>query len=175
MNATTSKQQVSGLFKPLIGQLVWNVRGGHGSFITLEFGEPHLSVREPVEPNHARGARVQRALRRRRVSILGDWSLFVQYCDWKISVADGSVDSQSIGTSSNECLADLDGQRLVSLESAARFNSWKFQFDLGGMLEVWPSAAYGPTDDLWHLATWNDGTAALTADGTVVEATPRQN
>lgn len=168
MSVSTPMQKVQGLFRPLIGQLVWNVRGGYGSFLTLEFGKPHMSVREPTGPNPESDARVQRNLRRRHVSILGDWHLFIQYCDWKISVADGSLDSQSIGTSPDECLIDLDGQRLVSLEGASLPNSWKFQFDLGGELEVWPSAEYEATDDLWHLRSWNGDIAALQSDGTIV-------
>lgn len=164
----TTPRQVQDLFRPLLGQLVWNVRGGYGSFLTLEFGKPHLSVREPMEPNPEGDARVRRALRRRRVSILGDWHLFIQYCDWRISVAGGSLDSQSIGSFPDECLADLDGQRLVSLESGSLPNSWKFQFDLGGVLELWPSTAYAATDDLWHLRSWNGDIAALQGDGAIV-------
>ena len=82
-------------------------------------------------------------------------------------MAGGSVDSQSIGTAPDECLADLDGQRLVSLDNGPLPNSWKFQFDLGGVLEVWPWTAYEPTDDLWHLRSWNDDIAALQSDGTI--------
>lgn len=174
MSVTTPRQQIQGLFRPLIGQLAWNVRGGYGSFLTLEFGKPHIVVREPIVPSPGRSERVQRALRRRRVYVVGDWSLFIQYCDWKISVADGSLDSQSIGTAPDECLADLDGQRFVSLDSGPLPNSWKIQFDLGGTLEVWPSTAYEATDDLWHLRSWNGDIAALQSDGTITfeKATP---
>jgi hypothetical protein len=55
----------------------------------------------------------------------------------KISVSDGSCDSESFDwRQPDECLRDLDGQRLVSVGGGALPNSWKFAFDLGG---VWSS------------------------------------
>jgi hypothetical protein len=168
VNTKTSTQQAKNLFRPLLGQLAWRVRGGYGSFLTLEFGAPHLAVREPITPKHARSKNVKRVLRRRHVSILGDWHLWIQYCDWKITVAGGSLDSETIGTSSPEdCLFDLDGQRLISVESGTLPNSWQFQFDLGGALELWPSATYEPHDHLWSLHPWDGDIASLQADGTL--------
>jgi hypothetical protein len=168
MSVMATTQQVQDLIRPLIGQGAWNVRGGYGSFLTLEFGKPHVAIREPIKPNLESSARVQRNLRRRRIFVQGDWHLWIQYCDWKISVAEGSLDSGSANISSDECLLDLDGQRLVSVESGALPNSWKFAFDLGGELELWPSVTYAPTDDLWSLHRWNGDIAALRSDGTVV-------
>jgi hypothetical protein len=43
----TPTQQVQDLFKPLLGQFAWSVDGGVGSMLTLEFGAPHIIVREP--------------------------------------------------------------------------------------------------------------------------------
>jgi hypothetical protein len=34
-------------------------------------------------------------------------------------------------------------------------NSWRFDFDLGGALELWPSTEYEPTDNLWSLYRWS--------------------
>jgi hypothetical protein len=167
MTVIASTQQIQNLFKPLKGQMAWNVRGGHGSFLTFEFGEPHVSVREPIVPQPTSSARAQRNLKRRQVSIVGDWHLFVQYCDWKISVVEGSLDSKAVTSSHDECLADLDGQRLVAVASGPLPNSWKFEFDLGGLLEIRPSATYEPTDDMWSLHRWNGDIAAVQNDGTL--------
>jgi hypothetical protein len=172
----TPAQQIQDLFRPVIGQLAWSVRGGHGSFLTLEFGKPHIAIREPIEAKPERSARVRRQLARRRVHIVGDWHLWIQYSDWKLSAADGSLDRASIGASPDECLLDLDGQRLVAVESGALPHSWTFKFDLGATLQVWPSTAYAPTDDQWSLHGWNGDVgdlriiAALRGDGTVVVA-----
>lgn len=167
----TPATRIQDLFKPLLGQLAWGVRCGYGSFLTLEFGKPHIAVKEPIVASPGSSERVRRALRRRRVSAVGDWHLWIQYCEWKISVVDGSQDSRSVGISADECLLDLDGQRLVSMATGSLPNSWKFAFDLGGALEVWPSTEYEATDDMWSLYGWNgDGgdlrfIAALRSDG----------
>ena len=50
MPSVTPTQQIQDLFKPLLGQFAWNVRGGVGSMLTLEFGAPHIIVREPDRP-----------------------------------------------------------------------------------------------------------------------------
>src|SRR4029450_2184389 len=50
---------------PLHGLPCWNVRRGFASFMTFEFGNPHLDVMEPKEPQFAVSARVRRVLRSR--------------------------------------------------------------------------------------------------------------
>ena len=40
--------------------MAWNVRCGHGSFLTMEFGQPHIAVREPVVASPGRSDRVRR-------------------------------------------------------------------------------------------------------------------
>jgi hypothetical protein len=52
-------------------------------------------------------------------------------------VSDGSCDSESFDwRRSDECLRDLDGQRLVGVGGGSLPNSWKFEFDLGGIFEL---------------------------------------
>jgi hypothetical protein len=34
--------------RSILGKPCWNVKRGHGSFLTLEFGQPHLVVWEPL-------------------------------------------------------------------------------------------------------------------------------
>jgi hypothetical protein len=128
--------------------------------LTLEFGAPHVIVREPIVPRAATSERVRRLLRRRHITVVGDWDLFIQYCDWKISVSAGSSDSESFDwRRPDECLRDLDGQRLVGGGSLP--NSWKFEFDLGGVLELRPSTEYKATNDLWGLYRWDGDTQNL--------------
>jgi hypothetical protein len=125
--------------------------------LTLEFGAPHLSVREPIVSRAATSERVRRNLRRRQISVVGDWHLWIQYCDWKISVADGSADSENFDwRQPDECLRDLDGQRLLGVGGGSSPNSWTFEFELGDVLELWPSTEYEATDDLWRLYSWDD-------------------
>lgn len=175
MPVMTTTQQVQDLFKPLLGHAAWSVRGGVGSMLTLEFGAPHIIVREPKVPNPKRSERVRRLLGRRHVSVRGDWHLWIQYCEWKITVSDGSCDSEGFAwRQPDECLADLDGQRLIGVGGGSLPNSWRFEFDLGGTLELWPSTEYEATDNLWSLYRWNANpeesrfVAAMQSDGDLV-------
>ncbi|MGA8653558.1 MAG: hypothetical protein WB677_23615 [Xanthobacteraceae bacterium] len=139
----------------------------------MEFGQPHIAVREPVVASPGRSDRVRRDLGRRRVFVVGDWHLWIQYSNWKVSFAGYSVDNRNADLRSNECLLDLEGQRLVSVEPGPLANAWAFAFDLGGTLEIWSSAEYAASDDLWSLQRWNDDIAALRGDGTLVFEKPQ--
>jgi hypothetical protein len=44
----------------------------------MEFGAPHLVVREPITPSLDSSDRVKRILRRRRVDVTGDWHFWVE-------------------------------------------------------------------------------------------------
>src|SRR5665213_1331063 len=59
-------------FLPIVGQVAWSVRRGYGTFLTMEFGSPHLIIREPIVASSDASDRVKRNLAKRRVSIVGD-------------------------------------------------------------------------------------------------------
>src|SRR5215213_6024148 len=71
-------------FAPLIGLAAWSVRIGHGSFLTLEFGTPHLSVREPIVAKPGASEKVRKALARRRVRPVGEWHLWIYCWHWRV-------------------------------------------------------------------------------------------
>jgi hypothetical protein len=118
-------KQISDLFRPLIGQLFWCVRRGHGSFLTMEFGLPHLSVREPISASSTSSERVRKNLNRRRVFVVGDWHFWIKYGEWTISTANYSLESKSNSDASGEhCLEELDGQILISAASGEVSIRW---------------------------------------------------
>jgi len=155
--------QVFDLWSPLIGRLAWGVRRGHGSFVTMEFGLPHLVVREPME-SRSRFSKVQRLLKRRAVYVEGDWHFSIVYGDWKLTTVNGVLSSEDGPNSAlDEVLHDLDGQRLISLERGDRPASYVWKFDLGGILEISPSVDI--PDDLWTLHRFNKDIIACGPDG----------
>jgi hypothetical protein len=159
-------KQISEVFMPLIGRPVWNVRRGHGSSLTLESGEPHLSVREPIA-SASSSAKVQSILRRRRVFVVGDWHFLVLYGEWELSTVSGVLGSRTCpGSPNDECLADLDGQKLLSVGHGRLPSALVLTFDLGAKLEIWPSAEI--PDDQWSLHGWDGNIAACQSDGTLV-------
>jgi hypothetical protein len=159
-------KRIKEFFAPFIGQLVWQVRRGHGSSLTMEFGTPHLSVREPIVARPESSRRVRRNLQRRHVDVTGDWHFWVQYGDWKISTVEGILTSNhGPGSQLDECLRDLEGQRLVSVDPGARERSCAFSFDLGGILEIWSSTEI--PDDQWSLYSWDGDIVTCQNDGTL--------
>ena len=159
--------QLNEFFTPFIGQVVWQVRRGHGSFFTMEFGAPHLAVREPVEASPERSETIRRNLRRRDVIVTGDWHFWVQYGGWRISTGDGVLTSDDpAGTQGDECLRDLDGQKLVSVDIDVSRRSCMFKFDLNADLEIWPSLEIA--EDQWSLYSWSGEIVTFSHDGLLI-------
>jgi hypothetical protein len=107
------------------GTPCWNVKPGFGSFVTLEFGRPHLVVNEPRSATALAGAsrRVRRRLTRRRVCVRGRWRPWIYCCDWEARVG-GAIrgDSSSARRRASGGEA-LDGLRLL-VECAIRMIGW---------------------------------------------------
>lgn len=152
------------VWKPLIGQIVWSVRRGVGTSITMEFGEPHLSIREPISPRLGHSERILQALKRRRVFVTGDWHFWIEYGYWRLTTDSGILEYSTARSSSiEECLADLDGQRLASTGIGTLPHSWIFHFDLNARLEIWPSKEIPDTQ--WSLHHWDGEIVACESNG----------
>ncbi len=128
--------QIAAAFKPILGRPAWQVKKGYGSFLTLEFCEPRLEIREPRENKH---------FRNRNVTVRGEWHLWVYCCDWKI-VIDGKrlAHSESDEEAIAQATARLDGQCLKELWMEPETVVTHFQFDLGGILTT---LSYDDDDD----------------------------
>jgi hypothetical protein len=104
-------------FLPMVGQFVWCVRRHDGTFLTMEFGSPHLTVREPIAASSGAPQEVKKQLARRRISIVGDWHLWIMYAEWEIHTASYSMRSQDVEFALIEAaLNELDGQILLSAD-----------------------------------------------------------
>jgi len=67
---------IGSVFADVVGQSCWNVRPGYGSAFMMEFGAPHLEVREPTE-SRSKSEKVRKLHARRRVWIKGDGSFSI--------------------------------------------------------------------------------------------------
>ena len=135
-------------FRPFVGLLIWGCRRDHGSFLSFQFGAPHLTVREPITPSAEVSPRVARTLARRRVSMQGDWSLLVLNCDWFLEV-DGKEFRSDLDDLSvvDEYMPSVDGQRFVSPEWMESEKVVTLNFDLGASLRLAPSSEADASDD----------------------------
>ncbi len=141
------------IVKTLLGQLAWHVERGHGSFITMQFGDPVLEVREPKVGKKVDSEKVTRLLACRKVSVLGAFHLWVQYADWEIIcqkrlIAHSKIKKLDLDSG----LKILDGQRLLSVSSENARSSVVFKFDLESELIV----TYGSYEESQPLVSFYD-------------------
>jgi hypothetical protein len=160
------EREIRELLQQLVGQLVWLAKRGHGTFITIEFGEPHLVVREPIK-SKSEMPRVVRLLARRQVFIHGDLSLFIQDSRWSISTKDRTVGLDTSETEVAEMLRDVDGQRVTAVNFAEADTT--LEFDLGATVRlgksIFPTDARSP---LWSLTRFGSPGLSLLNDGSIV-------
>lgn len=126
------------LFRPLIGLPCWNVKQGYRSFLTFEFGDPSLEIREPREAPQA-SPRVREIFARRKVTVRGQWHLWIYCCGWQIQV---SGEALACHESADDKIAaaceKLDGQALRKVALGPNMGGTRFWFDLGGLLTTEP-------------------------------------
>jgi hypothetical protein len=108
----------------------WRVSTGWGSFLTFEFGEPHLDIREPSVSKGNVSEKVRKHLARQHVSIKGDWHLWIYCCDWTV-LRRKKLIGKSTSLSTYQKAADfLDGQKLVRFSLVPKETHCIFEFDL---------------------------------------------
>lgn len=143
--------EIEQLFQPLIGQLAWSVKRGHGSFLTLEFGRPHLAVREPIRTKSA-DAKIRAGLENRRVSCSGQWGLWVTHSYWKIAAKGKTRDHRDEHAKVDEVLQLIDGQKLLGAKFSSKNKMLTMRFDLGGNVQIWlPQKLEDRGNEMWAL------------------------
>jgi len=154
-----AEELLQSAFSPIYGLPCWSVKHGHGSFLTLEFGEPSLCIREPHKNPSSLPRSIRGALGRRLVYPRGQWHLWIYCCWWQVTVEEEFIgNSASDNTLINSSVDALNGQRLLKLFRGAGPASWSFEFDLGAMLSTRPYNS----DDQWYL--YEPGGTVITAN-----------
>jgi hypothetical protein len=125
-------------FEPICGKPCWEVKQGHGSFLTLEFGTPKLFVGEVRErPRKRRLVKIWKSVSPRQVFVHGEWHLWIYCCEWKLTLGLGrlaNVHSESSKRQIAAALRILNGQDLTKVSINPKAGSSIFEFDLGGKL-----------------------------------------
>jgi len=155
------------LFAPVIGQPMWAACRTHGSCMFLEFGEPHLHIREPMPSSTVPALRDRRLVRPK-----GAWSLLVEYCDYEIEaggrrITEADTDPGAIAA----CFRLLEGQKLAAVRPGTQPYSVELLFDLGGHMAMRPTGDphFGAGDSQWML-TLPDGRSVGYTNGGALDA-----
>lgn len=130
--------QINRSFEPLYGKPCWGVQRGYGSFLTMEFGRPHLQTREPQVALTHLSRRVRASLARRLAIVHGDWHLWIYCCDWVVRHGAKVIGDSSSARRIDRAVVFLNGQKLSSVGFRGQGASTLFRFDLGGELETNP-------------------------------------
>jgi len=122
------------VFGKLYGKPCWGVTNWYGSGIHIEFGTPHLDIREPRTAGPMVSRRVREGLAKRLVLVHGDWHLCINVCGWEISQKGKRFGTSRSRSDLQRIVASLNGQKLIRFSFRSRGNDCIFQFDLGGLL-----------------------------------------
>jgi hypothetical protein len=149
-------------FAKLYGKPCWGVTQGYGSSLTLEFGEPHLEIREPIVAGPRATKRVRAILAKRGAVLHGDWHLWIYCCDWEVTHKGKRIGSSASSDAQIQCAAHaLNGEKLVRFTLLPRGMQSIFEFDLGGVLKTSP---YSKKDEQWLLYEPTGKVLSLRAD-----------
>jgi hypothetical protein len=160
--ATASDGVFERVFRKIYGKPCWGVKQGYGSFLTFEFGRPHLVVREPIAASKSASIKVRRSLARRQVHPRGQWHLWIYCCNWKVFFNGKRAGDDSTNVRIRRAAKLLDGQKLMQFSISRRKLECVFQFDLGGTLITRP---YEKSCEQWLLYEPSGKVLVLRADG----------
>lgn len=155
---------VSKSINELRGKPCWGLKWDCQLNISMNFGDPVLTVDEPRK-SKSKMRSVRELFARRLVTVRGRWWLWLQVAHWTIDIngtrlADGSSSFRRISMA----LAKLKGQILTRATIDAQTGATRFDFDLGGVLTIRRYRRY-PDDELWMLYKPNGYVLTIRGDG----------
>ncbi|MBF0223972.1 MAG: hypothetical protein HQK76_00830 [Desulfobacterales bacterium] len=148
------------IFSELIGKPSWNVKKGHGSFITFEFGKPFVEIGEVFETSMP----FKFTYQSRHSYVHGEWHLWIYMCNWIVSYKDNEIcHSESEDLEIHRACGFLNGQSIKSV-SLNPDGSTCFLFDLNGCLLTIPYAEETEPNDTWLLYRPDNKVFSLRSD-----------
>lgn len=153
---------------PFLGQPVWGAQQGYGSFLSLEFCDPELIVRE--WQSDGKGLR-------RQAHVRGRWHIWIYCCEWRFTAhGDQIAWSEDARDDIARAMGMLNGQNLNGISLDPEAGKSRFTFDLGGQLETWPTGD-DATEEQWFIYGLGD-VFGFRADGSYSKQpgdTPRES
>lgn len=130
---------VKAAFEPFLGKPSWLVKHGHGSFVTLEFGEASVEVGESRLRRWRPRQGDPEMFMGRSAHVHGEWHLWIYCCLWSLSVEGRELaHCESDDITIARALVVLEGQALANVEADVDGRS-TFSFDLGCVLSTKPA------------------------------------
>lgn len=156
-----------GYFRKVSGLPCWGVQSEFGTWLSLEFGEPRLDIKEAIPDS--------KFLNRRRVFVKGPYSLWIEMGSWEL-YEKGSrpiFHSGQVRKQLRRAAARLSGQILIGISQSKRPVVTEFTFDHGYRLRVTAYYRARKDEPLWHLYT-KRGVISLRMDGKLEHGIAKQ-
>lgn len=148
----------------LFGVICWQPRWDCNLNLSINFGQPHLSISEPRE-SISEYETIRQMFKLRGVSLNGEWLFWILSGYWKLSVKDfGAVTSASTYKRKKMALARLEGQKLTYASVNSDTSATQLDFDLGARLSIRRTSIIGK-EDIWSLYKPNRNVISVRGDG----------
>jgi len=158
MNIVESK------FQELLGVVCWKVKWDGNLNLSMNFGQPSLSIREPREVKSSH-KKVSDSFKYRHVTLRGEWFFWILSGYWKVFIKDfDEVTSATSYKRKNMALARLDGQKLIRVSVNPETSATRLDFDLGAVLSI-RRMGIKSDGDIWSLYKPNGYVLSVRADG----------
>jgi hypothetical protein len=151
-------------FTEIIGKPCWGVKYDCQTNLSLNFGNPYLSIEEPFE-SKSENSDIREHFASRRVFIQSDYFLWIYIARWKIIHKGKTIATTSSSYSRKmKAIGKLDGQILEKVQVNPNTGKTEFEFDLGCKLLVqrWSK---GEADELWAFYKPDDYVLSVYGNG----------
>jgi hypothetical protein len=141
---------VESSLQELFGIICWEPKWDCNLNLSINFGQPHLSISEPREVK-SKDETIRQTFRLRGVTLHGDWLFWVLSAYWKLSINDfGDVTGASTYRRKKMALARLEGQKLTYASVNPSTCATQLDFDLGARLSIRRTSIMSK-GDIWSL------------------------
>ena len=151
-----SEKEIQDILQPIIGQFVWGVKQGYGSFLNLEFGKSKTKlsgIHKPKKQNKFPFNEFES----RHVSIKGEHSFFIYMSNWKIYAKENVLAYDESERDEIEfALGFINGQKLNKIVINTKENITELEFDLGGILVISGENYADEINEMWNFHTKMD-------------------
>lgn len=119
----------------VLGHYCWGFHYDPILNLSFQIGYPMLSIREPRKTS-SKNPDIIWLYSVRQVEPCGNWQFYTRTAYWKITQDNISTTRSSSKKQIMIALATLSGQRLGKFQVEATTGETRFEFDLGGILEI---------------------------------------
>jgi len=159
-----TEKEIQDILQPIIGQIVWGVEQGYGSFLNLEFGNPRTKISEVYKPNKKNKFPFNK-FNSRDVTIEGDYSFFIYMSNWKLYAKEKELACDKSERDEIEfALGFINGQKLLKVTINTKENITKLEFDLGGIIIITDEDYTDEINEMWIFYTKSEKIMAYQND-----------